>query len=72
MTTIKLPSTLRDRINVDAQAAGLSVAGLVERLLDSYDRQRRMTAFGRAFRSADADYWDEFTAWDVTMADADA
>ena len=64
MTTIKVPTQLRDRINHEAQERGLSAAGLIESLLDEHERQRRMDAFGRAFRAADAEYWDEFAAWD--------
>lgn len=28
-----------------------------------------MEAFGRAFRAADATYWDEYRVWDVTLDD---
>ena len=65
MTTIKVPTQLRDRINHEARERGLSAAALVEHLLDGYERQRRMDVFGRAFRAADAEYWDEFAAWDL-------
>ena len=65
MTTIKVPTELRDRINRDAQERGLPAAGLIERLLDAYERRRRMESFGRAFRGAGAEYWDEFTSWDL-------
>lgn len=65
MTTIKVPTQLRDRINREARERGLSAAGLIESLLDAYDRRRRMQAFGRAFRGADAEYWDEFASWDL-------
>lgn len=69
MTTIKVSSDLRDRINRGAGERGLSAAGLIENLLDAYERRQRMEAFGRAFRGADQDYWDEFRAWDVTLDD---
>ncbi len=68
-TTIKVPVELRDRINRDAQEQGLSAAGLIEKLLDGYERHRRMEAFGRAFRGADQEYRDEFREWDVALAD---
>ena len=64
-TTIKVPSELRDRINQDAHAHGLTAAGLIEKLLDAHDRRQRMAEFGRAFRDSDDRYWDEFRAWDV-------
>lgn len=70
-TTIKVPVELRDRINRDAQERGVSAAGLIEGLLDGYERRRRMEAFGLAFRSADESYWDELRDWDVTLQDAD-
>lgn len=65
MTTIKVPSELRDRINRGAKERGVPAARLIENLLDAYDRRRRMTAFGEAFRGADAEYWDEFATWDI-------
>lgn len=68
-STIKVPVELRDRINRDAREHGLTAAGLIEALLDSYERRRRMEAFGRAFRNADAAYWDEFRSWDVAVED---
>ena len=68
-TTIKVPVELRDRINRDAQESGVTAAGLIEKLLDGYERRRRMESFGRAFRGADQEYRDEFREWDVTLAD---
>ena len=67
MTTIKVPAQLRDRINRDARERGLPAAGLIESLLDAYERRRRMESFGRAFRDADSGYWDEFTSWDLAI-----
>ncbi|HPA46531.1 MAG TPA: hypothetical protein PK395_12270 [bacterium] len=46
-TTIKVSTELRDRINRDAQERGLPAAGLIESLLDAYERRRRMESFGR-------------------------
>lgn len=68
-TTIKVPEDLRDRINRGAQERGVTAAGLIEGLLDGYERRRRMEAFGRAFRGADEEYWDEFREWDVALND---
>ncbi len=68
-TTIKVSVELRDRINRDARERGLSAAGLIENLLDGYERRRRMEAFGRAVRAADVGYWDELRSWDVTLDD---
>jgi hypothetical protein len=47
----------------------VSAAGLIEKLLDGYERRRRMEAFGRAFRGADQEYRDEFREWDVALTD---
>lgn len=69
-TTIKVSTELRDRINRDARARGMTAAGLIEALLDGYERRQRMEAFGRAVRAADGGYWDEFHAWDVATDDA--
>lgn len=68
-TTIKVPVELRDRINRDARQRGVTAAALIERLLDAYEQRQRMESFGRAVRAADATYWDEFRAWDVTLDD---
>lgn len=68
-TTIKVSVELRDRINQDAQEHGMTAAGLIEKLLDAHERRQRMEAFGRAFRDADASYWEEFRSWDVTLDD---
>ena len=68
-TTIKVSEELRDRINRGAREQDLTAAGLLERLLDAYDRRRRMEAFGRAIRGADEDYWRDFHDWDVALDD---
>lgn len=47
----------------------MTAAGLIEGLLDGYERRRRMESFGRAFRGADQEYWDEFRDWDVALGD---
>lgn len=67
-TTIKVSVELRDRINRDAEARGMTAARLIENLLDGYERRQRMEAVGRAFRGADADYWDEFRRWDTALS----
>ena len=68
-TTIKVPVELRDRINAQAKERDLSAAGLIEKLLDGYERRTRMEEFGRAFRGAGEDYWDELAEWDVALTD---
>lgn len=68
-TTIKVSAELRDRINRDAQARGVTAAGLIERLLDAHERRQRMEAFGRAFRAQTRRTGMSFRSWDVTLDD---
>ena len=68
-TTIKVPTELRDRINNHARDQGVSAAGFLGRLVEAYDRRKRMEAFGRAFATADYTYWDEFHEWDTALND---
>ncbi|GAB93020.1 hypothetical protein [Gordonia rhizosphera] len=70
-TTIKVSVELRDRINRDAEANGVTAAGFIEKLVDGYERRQRMEAFGQAFRSADDDYWDEYRDWDTASSSGD-
>jgi hypothetical protein len=69
MTTIKVPSELRDRINREARERGLTASGLIEALLDADERRKRMAGFGRSFHGADESYWGEFREWDAALAD---
>lgn len=69
-TTIKVSEELRDRINRGARERGMTAAGLIEGLLDGYERRRRMESFGRAFRGADEGYWDEYGVWDIAFGDS--
>lgn len=47
----------------------MTAAGLIEKLLDAYERRLRMEAFGRAFRAADQEYRDQSGEWDGTSTD---
>ncbi len=64
-TSIKVPAELRDRVNREAQARGLTAAGLISTLLDECERHWRMEAFGRAYRGADMAYFDEAQEWEI-------
>lgn len=68
-TTIKVPVELRDRINRRAREQGDTAAGFLAKLVDNDERQKRMSAFGRAFATADDRYWDEFHVWDAALDD---
>lgn len=69
MSTINLPDGLHERISRGAASRGLTPVGFMEILLDAYERRQRMESFGRAFQTADDQYWDEFHQWDVTLTD---
>ena len=62
-TTISVSEALRERINSVAREQGVTAADLIEALLDAHERRQRIEAFGRAFRSADDSYWEEFHSW---------
>jgi len=47
----------------------VTASQLIEVLLEDHERRQRMEAFGRAVRSADEGYRDEFLDWDVTLGD---
>ena len=58
-----MPVEWHDRINNVAHQHGRTAAGFIETLLDFYVRQSRMEESGKAIRSADDEYWDEFNEW---------
>jgi len=69
VTTFKVPTELRDRINREAKTRELTASGFIAQLLDEHDRAERFAAFGRAFAAADASYQTDVNDWDVTSAD---
>jgi len=69
MSTIKVEPELRDRINAEAASLGTTAGGLVQQLVDAYQRHQRMVAFGRAFKTADQSYWNELALWDAAISD---
>jgi macrodomain Ter protein organizer (MatP/YcbG family) len=81
-TTIKVPSDLRDRLNREARADGVTVASVIERLLDERERAelyRRMreeraalTADERAELEAEYRVWDDAARVDAGRSDRDA
>lgn len=62
-TTIKVSPELRDRVNRDATERGLTAAQLIEHLVDTYEREQRLDAFGRAFATADRTYRADRDEW---------
>lgn len=70
VTTIKVPRALRERISRDASRRGVTAAVLIGELLDSYEREERLAAVGRAYAGPpDTGYVAETVAWDEVAAD---
>ena len=67
-TTIKVPIALRDRVNRDAAARGLTAAELLTELVEEYERRERLDSFGAAFARADEDYTSERKVWETVEA----
>jgi len=69
MTTIKLDSTLRDRLNTEARRRGQTAGGFVEDLFAAWMREQRFAEIRRTMASAsDADiesYRAETAAFDA-------
>lgn len=63
-TTIKVSEDLRDRINKEAKAEGLTAASFLEKILESHHRTLRLDSFAEAINSADEEYWHEYEEWD--------
>jgi hypothetical protein len=70
MTTIKVPTELRDRIRASARSRGTTAAGLLTELLDEHERAERFAAVKAAYvrLSPDDDYWAETRAWEALEA----
>lgn len=64
-TTIKVPAELRDRINRDARARGVSAAALLADLLESHERAERFRAIREAYAQLPQtdDYAAETQSW---------
>jgi len=70
LTTIKVSRGLRERISRDASQRGVTAAALIAELLDSYEREQRLSAVGKAYaETSNAGYGEETAAWDQTAAD---
>jgi hypothetical protein len=70
VTTIKVSKPLRLRIAGDAASEGVSAAAFLERLVDRYEREQRLLAVGRVYRTGvDQDYVAETDAWDAAASD---
>lgn len=67
LTTIKVTPELRERISADARRREQSIGQFLGQVLDSWERQERFAALARSLEAAppDADYWEEFNAFDA-------
>ena len=73
MTTIKVDTVLRDRLNSIARQDGVSVSKAIEAMVAERERAERLRAMREAIEATDpetmADYRREVRAWDVTLTD---
>ncbi len=71
-TTIKIESSVRDRLNAAARDRGLTAGSFVEELLELYLREQRFAAIREAMASRpaiDLAYSDEIAEWDAASED---
>ena len=73
VTTIKVSSSTRDKINALAAEQGLTAGSLVEKVLEDYLWRQQVEEAKRAMRDAPKEVWDEYIAeaeiWDATLGD---
>lgn len=73
MTTIKLDADLRDRLNAEARARGMTAGSFVEQLLETWLREQRFAAMRAAMARTSpkemASYLEETGAWDALAGD---
>lgn len=73
MTTIKLDSTVRDRLKAEAAREGIPVGRVIESLLEDRARARRFAELKVAMAATPPvqrqSYEDETAAWSATDSD---
>lgn len=73
VTTIKVSTELRDRINAVAAGQGLTAGSMVEKLLEDWLWRQQVELAKRQMREAPTPVWDDYLAesaeWDVTLRD---
>ncbi len=70
LTTIKVPSALRDRIKREAAHEGTTAAHFLSALLDRYERDERLKAVGSAYAGrVDSSYTELTAEWDDFAGD---
>lgn len=71
-TTIKIDSSVRDRLNAEARSRGLTAGGFVEELLELYLREQRFAVIREAMAArpdVDLTYAHETLEWDALGGD---
>ena len=62
MTTIKVDSAVRDRLNAEARKRGLTAGSFVEEILDAWAREQRFAAIREAMAHTPRDLVDSYGA----------
>lgn len=62
MTTIKVDSEVRDRLNAEARKRGLTAGSFVEELLDAWAREQRFAAIREAMAQTPRNLIDSYRA----------
>lgn len=65
LTTLKVPTELRDRIAGDARSEQKTIAAFLAHLIDEWERTRREESLRAAIAAnpPDREYWSEFAAF---------
>ncbi|GAB3198048.1 hypothetical protein GCM10027062_11320 [Nocardioides hungaricus] len=65
LTTLKVPTELRDRIAGEARREEKTIAAFLAGLVDQWERARREEALRDAIAASppDAEYWSDFAAF---------
>lgn len=72
-TTIKLDSTVRDRLNEAAASQGITAGAMVEKLVTEFFWRQEVELAKEQMRNSPQEVWDEYWAefhsMDASMAD---
>jgi len=71
LTTIKVPTTLRDEITAEARSQQKTTASFLSSLMEEYRRSQRFQALRQALLAhpMDDEYWDEFSDFESLSGD---
>ena len=72
-TTIKLESSVRDRLNEIAASQGLTAGGMVEKLIEDFVWRQKVELAKAQMRNSPQEvwdeYWEEFRSMDAVTSD---